>query len=183
MGVILGIIGIVVALVLLFKLAIFAVPFFVGMQAFLWGMDTGAGPIGAALLGLVAAGVTLGIAQVLFSTIRVVWVRGALALAFGVPAAVAGYHVVIGMASLAVPSEAWRMVFAVIGGMVAGASAVMQLFALGAASRRQEGTGSRPSNPQSAGPTERDQTTPRLAGTSPVALLPPPADERPKRLS
>jgi hypothetical protein len=59
MGVILGIIGIAVALVLLFKLAIFAVPFFVGMQAFLWGMDTGAGPIGAALVGLVAAGVTL----------------------------------------------------------------------------------------------------------------------------
>lgn len=183
MGLILGIIGIVVALVLLFKLAIFAVPFFVGIQAFLWSVDTGAGPIGAALVGLVAAGVTLGIAQVLFSTIRLVWVRGALALAFGIPAAVAGYHVVIGIASLAVPSEAWQMVFAVIGGLVAGASAVMQLFALGATPRQNEGAKALPSNPQPAGPVERDQTTPCLAETSPVALLPPPADQRPKRLS
>jgi hypothetical protein len=43
MSVILGIIGIVVAVVVLFKLAVVAAPVFVGMQTFIWTMDTGAG--------------------------------------------------------------------------------------------------------------------------------------------
>lgn len=131
MSVVLGFIGIVVAVVVLFKLAVVAAPVFVGMQTFIWTMDTGAGPIGAILAGGAAGVTTLVLARILFVNVRLPSVRMTLALGFGIPAALAGYHVVLGVASLSVPSEAWRIIFASIGGLAAGVSAMLQLFALG----------------------------------------------------
>lgn len=71
--------------------------------------------------------------RLFYRYIRQPSVRMTLALGFGIPAAIAGYHVMLGVASLGVPSEAWRTVFASIGGLAAGVSAVLQLFALGEA--------------------------------------------------
>jgi hypothetical protein len=182
MGVVFGIIGIVVALVVLFKLAIFAVPFFVGMQAFMWAMDTGAGPIGAVVAGGAAGVTTLVLAQLLFANIRMPSVRMALALGFGIPAAIAGYHVVLGVAALGVPSDAWRIVFASIGGAVASVSAILQLMALGAATTPERGARAERPQPSQAGPHEADQR--RLPAPPPsVALLPPPDNERSTRLT
>lgn len=52
--------------------------------------------------------------------------RLAVALAFAVPAAVAGYAMVHGITREAVPSEVWRTIFCLIGGGVTGLSALMR---------------------------------------------------------
>ena len=54
LGVIVGLFGLGTMLVLLFTLAIYAVPFFVGLTVGMWAFETGAGVIGAGLVGLVA---------------------------------------------------------------------------------------------------------------------------------
>lgn len=46
---------------LLFALAIYALPAFVGVNAGLWTHQTGAGLLGAVVIGAVAAGATFGV--------------------------------------------------------------------------------------------------------------------------
>ena len=48
---------------LLFNLAVFALPFFMGLNAGTWAYGTGAGWLGAILIGLLAAGLTLAVGQ------------------------------------------------------------------------------------------------------------------------
>jgi len=55
--------------------------------------------------------------------------RLAVALLFAAPAAIAGYALVHGIATQAVPSEVWRQVFSIVGGSFVGLSAVMRLAA------------------------------------------------------
>ena len=108
---------------LLFTLAVYALPLFAGVMAGTWAHATGAGFIGAGAVGVAAGAATLIGAQILFATIRSPIVRAGIAFAFALPAAFAGYHAVHGIAAIAVPSEAWRQVFASIGAVVVGATA------------------------------------------------------------
>lgn len=112
---------------ILFSLAVYALPFFAAVTAGLWAHGTGAGVIGAAAVGLVAGVATLFAGQVLFAVVRSTLVRAALALAFAAPAAVAGYHAVLGVAAIGVPSEPWRQVFAAIGAVIVGFTAASRL--------------------------------------------------------
>ena len=82
---------------LLFTLAVFALPFFAGVSAGTWAFQTGAGWLGAILVGLAAAALTLGLGQFLLAFIRPLWIRLAIALAFVAPAALAGYHATHGI--------------------------------------------------------------------------------------
>lgn len=77
---------------LLFTLAVFALPFFAGVTVGTWAFETGAGWLGAILIGLVAAGLTLGVFQILLMVVRPTWARLLIALAFVAPAVIAGYH-------------------------------------------------------------------------------------------
>jgi hypothetical protein len=127
LGIALSLLGLVAMVVLLFWLAVYAVPLFVGVTAGLWAFETGAGPIGAILVGLVAGIVALVAAQLLFASIRSVPVRLFLAALFAVPAAIAGYHAVLGLAAATMPSPVWAQVFATIGAIVIGFVAAAQL--------------------------------------------------------
>jgi hypothetical protein len=129
LGVIVSLFGLGTALVLLFTLAIYAVPFFVGLTVGMWAFETGAGVIGAVLVVTVAGVVALFAAQLLFASVRSLALRAIIALLFAAPAAVAGYHAVLGISALLVPAEAWRHVFAAIGGLAVGVSAAVQLAA------------------------------------------------------
>src|SRR5207248_11593273 len=53
--------------------------------------------------------------------------RAAIAAAFAVPAAIAGYHVVFAMSQLGMPSLAWREVFACLGAVFIGGTAWTRL--------------------------------------------------------
>ena len=100
---------------LLFNLAVFALPFFIGVNAGIWAYSTGAGWLGAALVGLLAAGLTLAAAQGLLIAVRPLWARLLIALAFVAPAVVAGFYATLGIVKHMMPSETWQLIFSVIG--------------------------------------------------------------------
>lgn len=115
--------------VLAYTLAIYALPFLLGVAAAQFAYHTGSGLIGAALVGLVSAGVAFGILAVLFGTIRTPIIRLIVALIFAAPAAVAGYALVYGITKEAVPSDIWRQIFCIVGGGFVGVAAWMRLAA------------------------------------------------------
>lgn len=115
---------------LLFTLAVYALPFYAGLSAAMWAWTHDAGFVGAALVGLVAAGVTFGIGQVLFATLRSPRLRALVAAIYAAPAAVAGYSAVYGVSGIGGTGEIWRMVIAGIGGTVVAVVAWTRVSAL-----------------------------------------------------
>ena len=127
LAVVLTILGLGFVCWLLFSLAVYALPFFAAMTAGMWAYGTGAGVLGAFAVGLLAGVATLVAGQILFGAVRSTIVRLALALAFAAPAAIAGYHAILGVSAIGLPSEAWRQVFAVIGAAIVGFTAAARL--------------------------------------------------------
>lgn len=113
--------------VIVYTLAIYARPLFVGLAATQFAYQAGSGLIGAVLVGLFSVGVTFGILAVLFETIRAPVIRLIVALVFAAPAAVAGYALVHGITKEAVPSEIWQQIFCIVGGGLVGIAAWMRL--------------------------------------------------------
>ena len=176
LGVIVSLFGLGAMLALLFTLAIYAVPFFVGLTVGMWAFETGAGVIGAVLVGIIAGVVALFAAQLLFASVRSLALRAVIALLFAAPAAVAGYHAVLGISALLVPSETWRHIFAAIGGLAVGVSAAVQLAAFaGAGAQPRQVTSGRP-DAEFAEPAGPDQ--PRLPSSSMARLSAPSSGSR-----
>lgn len=123
-----GVAAIVLLCIAAYTLATYALPFMLGLAA-RFAYHTGAGLIGAGLVGLVAGAVAFGLLVFLFETLRPPILRLAVALVFAIPAAIAGYALIHGITRDAVPSEIWRQIFCVIGGLVVGVSALMRLAA------------------------------------------------------
>ena len=63
------------------------------------------------------------VGQVAFASVRSFILRAAIALLYAVPAAIAGYHAVLGLSQIGVPSLLWREVFAWIGALFIGGTA------------------------------------------------------------
>lgn len=115
--------------VLAYTLATYALPFMLALAAARFAYETGAGLIGAGLVGLLAGVASFGIVTLLFATARAPVLRIALAVIFAVPATVAGYALVHGVAGELVPSPTWRSIFSVIGALATGLSALARLAA------------------------------------------------------
>ncbi|WP_374252447.1 hypothetical protein [Xanthobacter sp.] len=133
LGILLGLAAIVLSYWLLFTLAVFALPFFAAVSAGTWAYQTGAGWLGAIVVGLIAGGITLGIGQVLLGIVRPMWARLPIALAFVVPAVIAGYHATHGIAKLAMPSETWQIIFSIIGAVAIGITTLLRVAGMAAA--------------------------------------------------
>ena len=112
--------------VLAYTLAIYALPFMLAVTAARFAYGTGAGWVGAAIVGLAAGAGSFGILTLLFAILRAPGFRIALAILFAAPAAVAGYALVYGLAAEIVPSPIWRQIFCLAGGALVGAMAVMR---------------------------------------------------------
>lgn len=112
---------------LLFTLAVFALPFFVGVTTGMWAFNSGAGWLGAIIVGALAAGLTFGIGQLLLGTVRPLWAKFAIALVFVAPAAVAGYHATHGIAKHLMPSDAWQIAFSIFGAVAVGVAAFIRI--------------------------------------------------------
>lgn len=112
--------------VLAHTLAVYALPFMLGVEAAKSAYASGSGLIGAGLVGLLAGAVAYGLLVVLFMVVRSPILRLAVALVFAAPAAVAGFALVHGITREAVPSEVWRMIFCLVGGGVTGLSALVR---------------------------------------------------------
>ncbi len=127
LGLLLNFAGIGLFCWLIFTLAVYALPFFVALNAGMMALHGGAGIFGAPLVGIVAGGVTLAVGQTAFAMTRSVIVRAIIAALFAVPATLAGYQVVFAMSQLGVPSLVWREIFACLGAIFIGGTAWTRL--------------------------------------------------------
>lgn len=115
---------------LLFNLAVYALPFFAGVSAGMAAYNTGAGPIGAIAIGLIAGAVTLVVGQILFATVRSPALRAIIALLFAAPAAIAGYHAAHSVTGIGGTAEIWRQAFGLVAGAIIGFVAWSRVSAL-----------------------------------------------------
>jgi hypothetical protein len=122
-GILLNVVGLGIFCWALFALATHALPFFVGVTVGIYSFQVGAGPFGAIVVGFVAGSTTLVAGQFAFSVARSPVVRLVVGLLFALPAACAGYDVILAFAHIGVPSEWWREAFAVVGGITVGGAA------------------------------------------------------------
>lgn len=115
---------------LLFTLAVFALPAFVGVSVGIWAHQTGAGLLGAIVIGAVGAGTALGVGQLLLAVLRPAWLKILVALAFVAPAAIAGFHTTHGIVKHTMPSETWQLVFSVIGAIAVAVTTFIRVTSL-----------------------------------------------------
>lgn len=127
---------------LLFTLAVFALPFLAGVSAGIWAYHTGAGWLGAILVGISASSLALGFSQILLLTVRPIWAKFAIAAIFVTPAVIAGYHAVHGIVKHTMPSETWQIVFSIFGAIAVGVTSFLRIAGMaapGLASQRLSG--------------------------------------------
>ena len=122
-GILLNIVGLGVLCWALFRLAIHALPFFVGLTAGIYSFQAGMGPFGAIVIGFIVACCTLLVGRYAFSVARAPIVRLLIGLLFAVPAARAGYDVSLALSHIGIPSEWWRESFAMLGALAVGSTA------------------------------------------------------------
>jgi hypothetical protein len=135
---ILALAAVIFACWLLYTLATLALPVFAAMTLGMWAHAQGSGVMAAIAVGLLAGILTLVVGQFLFAVIRSPLWRLALGLLFAVPAAIAGYHAVHGIAGMGVESEAWRQALGVVGALFIGVAAWLRVAGGGEVVRRIE---------------------------------------------
>lgn len=118
--------GVSALCLLLYLGAVYALPAAVGFWAGICALHSDAG-IGSVAVGLIAGAFAFALGQLLLGTVRSPAIRWAVLLAFIAPAVYAGYSVVLQLAEIAIPSPIWRHLFAVVGAIVIGCTAVARL--------------------------------------------------------
>ena len=127
LGVIFSLTGIGLLIALVFNMAIYALPLFAAVTAGRLASASGAGLLGAILVGLIAGVLTLSVGQLILGVTKSNLVRLAIAVAFATPAAFAGYHVVLGLSRIGGAHGLWQTVFAAIGAVIIAGAALMRL--------------------------------------------------------
>ncbi len=94
---------------LLASLAIYALPFWLGLGAGTFAHQSGAGLIGAIIVGVIVAALTWGIGQGLFESLRSGRSRGLAAFLFAGPAAVAGFLAARGILTHSIDTDPWLL--------------------------------------------------------------------------
>lgn len=112
---------------LLFTLAAFALPALVGVGIGTLAYNTGAGAVGALVVGGLAAFVAFSTGQILIGTVRPLWLKLTIASLYVGPAAIAGFHATHGIAKHLVPSPTWQTAFALAGAVAVGVTAYLRL--------------------------------------------------------
>jgi hypothetical protein len=126
LGLVLNTLGIGLFCWAIFALAVYALPFFVALSIGITALQSGAGVVGALLIGTAGGALTLVIGQLGVAVTRSSTMRIAIATAFAVPAVVTGYHVVFALSQIGA-SPAWCEVFACVGALRVGGTAWTRL--------------------------------------------------------
>ncbi|MCA1438192.1 hypothetical protein I6F33_35370 [Bradyrhizobium sp. BRP20] len=126
-GLVLNTLGIGLFCWAIFALAVYALPFFVALTLGITAFQSGAGVVGALLIGTAGGALTLAAGQAAAAITRSLTLRIAIATAFAVPAAVAGYHVAFALSRIGTTSLAWREIFACLGAICVGGTAWTRL--------------------------------------------------------
>ncbi len=130
-GIVLSVFGLGFFCWLLFRLAIYALPFLAGLTAGLAAFHSGAGVIGVLIVGFLVGGAILALGQIAFATTRTPLIRAVIGLLYALPATVAGYQVSFALAGIGMSAGGWQMALAVVGAALSGVTAFsrMTLFA------------------------------------------------------
>lgn len=112
---------------LLIRLAVHALPACCAWLAALAVHASGAGLLAAIAAAALAAIVTLALAQLMLGFARSPATRIAVGLAFALPAGLAGYHAMRGIAAAAMPASLWQQVLPMIAAVTIAAMAWMRL--------------------------------------------------------
>jgi hypothetical protein len=123
LGIILSVFAIAFFCWLLFTLAVYALPFFVGLTAAFTAYHHGYGVFGSGLIAIIVGAGVLALGQLLFAAVRVPILRACIALVFAIPAAVAGYHATLGIAHICIPAGALSQILAFSGATLVGVTA------------------------------------------------------------
>jgi hypothetical protein len=123
LGIILSVFAIAFFCWLLFTLAVYALPFYVGMTAGFAAYYRGYGMLDSGLIAIVVDACVLALGQLLLATTRVPLLRACIALIFAVPAAVAGYHATLGIAHICIPAGTLSQILAFVGAALVGGTA------------------------------------------------------------
>ncbi|TCS31381.1 hypothetical protein EDC15_11617 [Acetobacter aceti NBRC 14818] len=111
---------------LIFTLAVFALPFAGGLYAGLWAFHTGAGVIGALIVGIMTGIAAFAVGQIALACAPWIWLRGLIVLLYTVPAVIASYSATHGLAQMMMPSAVWQLFFSVIGATAVGITAFVR---------------------------------------------------------
>lgn len=117
-GLALIIVAVFLCFVLLFRLSVHALPLFVAFAAGSATYRAESGIVAALVSATLAAVATIAIAQIALGLARSDHARAAIGLVFSLPAALAGYHAVHGIAAATMPGNAWQATVSLIGATV-----------------------------------------------------------------
>lgn len=108
---------------ILFNLAVYALPFWVGLASGLYLHDAGHGVLLSMTGGLFLGGATIAVGEIAFASIRSSLVRAAIGLVYAVPAGIAGFHAAQSLAALGAPGDGDVAVLSWLGALVVGGTA------------------------------------------------------------
>ncbi|MDA9443355.1 hypothetical protein XH98_30575 [Bradyrhizobium sp. CCBAU 51745] len=128
-GLVLNTLGVGLFCWAIFALAVYALPFFVALSIGMTAFQNGAGVFSAMLIGTAGGVLTLAVGQAAVAITRSLTLRIAIATAFAVPAAVAGYQVAFALSQIGMPSLAWREILACLGAVCVGGTTWTRLTA------------------------------------------------------
>ena len=114
-GLILVIVAVYVCCALLFRLSVHALPLFVAFAAASVTYHSDHGLVAALVAATLAGIATIATAQIALGLARSDLARAAVGIVFALPAALAGYHAVHGIAAATMPVSIWPTVVALIG--------------------------------------------------------------------
>jgi len=126
-GIVLSVFGLGFFCWLLFTLAVYALPFLAGLSAGLAAFHSGAGLIGALVVGFLVGVAVLVLGQIVVTTVRTPLIRLFIGLIYAVPAAVAAYQLCFALAGIGMPAGGWQHAFAAAGAIVVGATAFARM--------------------------------------------------------
>jgi hypothetical protein len=136
----LGLVALLAFCALLYYCAVYIVPFAFGVWVAFWAIHAGGGEISGFAIGAVAGVALFLIGKVTFQTNRSPAVRWLIAIAFGIPAAIAGFNLVQQVWPLVMTSTPWQYIVGAIAAVMTGATIVVRLGGV----RSPSGPGSRP---------------------------------------
>jgi hypothetical protein len=126
-GIALSIFGLGAVCWLIFTLAVYALPFCIGMTIAFAALHGGSGIVVAFAAGATSAGIALALGRIAFAAMRAPWIRALIGLLYAVPAALAGYHLSIELAKLGMTGDGWREACALGGAILIGITAFSRM--------------------------------------------------------
>ena len=112
------IVAIALCCALLFRLSIYALPILLAFSAASTTYRAGNGIIAALAAAALAAVATIAITQLALGLVKSDIARAVIGLIFALPAALAGYHAVHGIAAATMPTSGWQIAVSLIGSSI-----------------------------------------------------------------